>query len=93
MLRNNSFLKIIASGQRGILQGLQQECMKELFALIENEFADDEFRTGIRKCFRSTGLCYREDKSFVEFSFESSGGTFPIAHTGTVAAYPRSAER
>lgn len=69
-----------------------EECMKDLFALVENEFADDEFRTGITKCFRSTGLCYREDKSFVEFSFESSGGTFPIAPTGTVAAYPRSAD-
>ena len=69
-----------------------EESMKDLFALIESEFADDEFRTGIRKCFRSTGLSYREDKSFVEFSFETSGGTFPIAPTGTVAAYPRSAD-
>ena len=50
------------------------------------------FAPVLQKCFRTTGLCYREDKSFVEFSFESSGGTFPIAPTGTVATYPRSAD-
>ena len=54
--------------------------MMNFAPVLENVSVRPDFVTG------------REDKSFVEFSFESSGGTFPIAPTGTVAAYPRSAD-
>jgi len=70
-----------------------EECMTDLCKLIQGKFTTPEFRSGITKCFRSTGLCPDDRDAFTDFQFTSDAGTLPITPAGTVTAYPRQASK
>ena len=67
--------------------------MTDLCKLIQGKFTTPEFRSGITKCFRSTGLCPDDRDAFTDFQFTSDAGTLPITPAGTVTAYPRQASK
>jgi len=69
-----------------------EECVLDLINLFDGPFAQPKFQSGVERCFRSTGCMHDGSLNFVEFKYESAGGTFAIAPLGTVEVYSKKAD-
>jgi hypothetical protein len=54
------------------------QCLLDLICLMDNEFATEDFKAGIRKSFLKTGTMYNSKQQFTLYERRQEGGTMPI---------------